>query len=272
MAEREAFKDGSSPKNSNGHDEPEEGILLRALSSADPALPTPLLEGGAVAALNHLASVHKSACSSCQSSKGWQKKLEELKTSLNVSKMDDVVDRLIRAATEGGDADLLDVLRADEAGAQQQSPGLAMTNTTNGSLDSSPEKVSPPSTSSEEPVSAAMASSANPPTIDDEYLADIQNLIMNDTGQEERKGQPQLHAQQPPQEAYSYQEVNHQPLPQPLQQQLVPRNASAPPMARKEKHMAPIDCTGLSAAFGLSWFCRRCETTHTGKDECAAYR
>ena len=43
-------------------------------------------------------------------------------------------------------------------------------------------------------------------------------------------------------------------------------------MKRKEKHMAPIDCTGVSAAFGHVWFCKPCGKIHKGKEECAAYK
>lgn len=43
-------------------------------------------------------------------------------------------------------------------------------------------------------------------------------------------------------------------------------------MKRKEKHMAPIDCTGVSAAFGHVWFCKPCGKIHKGKEECGAYK
>ena len=36
--------------------------------------------------------------------------------------------------------------------------------------------------------------------------------------------------------------------------------------------MAPIDCTGVSAAFGHVWFCKPCGKIHKGKEECAAYK
>ena len=43
-------------------------------------------------------------------------------------------------------------------------------------------------------------------------------------------------------------------------------------MKRKEKHMAPIDCTGVSASFGHVWFCKPCDKIHKTKEECATYK
>ena len=43
-------------------------------------------------------------------------------------------------------------------------------------------------------------------------------------------------------------------------------------LKRKEKHMAPIDCTGVSSAYGLTWHCRRCDRPHSCKSECRYYR
>lgn len=43
-------------------------------------------------------------------------------------------------------------------------------------------------------------------------------------------------------------------------------------MKRKEKHMAPIDCTGVSAAFNVSWKCKICDRQHRCKDDCDFYR
>jgi hypothetical protein len=43
-------------------------------------------------------------------------------------------------------------------------------------------------------------------------------------------------------------------------------------MKRKEKHMAPIDCTGISAAFGVTWKCKVCDRQHSSKTDCDHYR
>ena len=43
-------------------------------------------------------------------------------------------------------------------------------------------------------------------------------------------------------------------------------------LKRKEKHMAPIDCTGISSSYGLTWFCKLCERTHVSKSECRSYK
>ena len=43
-------------------------------------------------------------------------------------------------------------------------------------------------------------------------------------------------------------------------------------LKRKEKHMAPIDCTGLSQAYNLTWYCKICGAVHNSKTECVAYR
>lgn len=43
-------------------------------------------------------------------------------------------------------------------------------------------------------------------------------------------------------------------------------------LKRKEKHKAPIDCSGISEAFGYTWFCKMCNLQHSGKHECVFYR
>ena len=43
-------------------------------------------------------------------------------------------------------------------------------------------------------------------------------------------------------------------------------------MKRKEKHMAPIDCSGVSAAFNVTWKCKNCDRQHGSKDDCEFYR
>ncbi len=43
-------------------------------------------------------------------------------------------------------------------------------------------------------------------------------------------------------------------------------------MKRKEKHMAPIDCSGVSAAFNMRWKCKLCDRQHSSKSECDFYR
>ena len=43
-------------------------------------------------------------------------------------------------------------------------------------------------------------------------------------------------------------------------------------MKRKEKHMAPIDCSGLPGAFNLTWKCRPCNRQHNCKEDCDFYR
>ena len=43
-------------------------------------------------------------------------------------------------------------------------------------------------------------------------------------------------------------------------------------LKRKEKHMAPIDCTGVSSAYNLTWYCKPCGSVHTSKNDCATYR
>ena len=35
--------------------------------------------------------------------------------------------------------------------------------------------------------------------------------------------------------------------------------------------MAPIDCTGVSSAAGLRWFCKHCCSVHRDKLECRYY-
>ena len=43
-------------------------------------------------------------------------------------------------------------------------------------------------------------------------------------------------------------------------------------LKRREKHKAPIDCSGVSQAFGYTWFCKLCNLQHAGKHECLYYR
>lgn len=43
-------------------------------------------------------------------------------------------------------------------------------------------------------------------------------------------------------------------------------------LKRREKHKAPIDCSGVSEAFGYTWFCKMCNLQHAGKQECHYYR
>ena len=43
-------------------------------------------------------------------------------------------------------------------------------------------------------------------------------------------------------------------------------------LKRREKHKAPIDCSGVSQAFGYTWFCKMCNLQHAGKHECLYYR
>ena len=43
-------------------------------------------------------------------------------------------------------------------------------------------------------------------------------------------------------------------------------------LKRKEKHMAPIDCSGVSAAFDVTWKCKPCDRQHRCKTECDHYR
>ena len=43
-------------------------------------------------------------------------------------------------------------------------------------------------------------------------------------------------------------------------------------LKRREKHKAPIDCSGVSEAFGYTWFCKMCNLQHSGKHECLYYR
>ena len=41
---------------------------------------------------------------------------------------------------------------------------------------------------------------------------------------------------------------------------------------RTEKHMAPIDCTGVSSAFGMIWKCKPCDLQHQSKEDCGHYK
>lgn len=41
---------------------------------------------------------------------------------------------------------------------------------------------------------------------------------------------------------------------------------------RTEKHMAPIDCTGVSSAFGMIWKCKPCDMQHQSKEDCEHYK
>ena len=43
-------------------------------------------------------------------------------------------------------------------------------------------------------------------------------------------------------------------------------------LKRREKHKAPIDCSGVSENFGHTWFCKMCNIQHAGKHECVYYR
>ena len=44
-------------------------------------------------------------------------------------------------------------------------------------------------------------------------------------------------------------------------------------LKRKEKRMAPINCTGVSAAFGMIWKCKPCGyIQHQGKEDCYYYK
>ncbi len=99
------------------------------------------------------------------------------------------------------------------------------------------------------PSSSPSVAAPPPPPIDDEELADIQNYIMNDIV---RGG-----------EGSSSSNNNMSNIDSSLDE--VSR------LRRKEKHMAPIDCTGVSSAYGLTWHCRRCDRPHSCKSECAHY-
>ena len=43
-------------------------------------------------------------------------------------------------------------------------------------------------------------------------------------------------------------------------------------LKRKEKHMAPIDCSGLAASFNHTWKCKPCDRQHRSRDDCEFYR
>jgi len=43
-------------------------------------------------------------------------------------------------------------------------------------------------------------------------------------------------------------------------------------LLEEEKHMAPIDCSGVSRAAGLKWFCKICSVVHRDKEDCVAYQ
>ena len=150
-------------------------------------------------------------------------------------------------------------------------------------------------------------STATKGTIDDEELADIQNYILNDidTSQAPHPHHPHHHQhhhhhnhshthaahQHHPSQHHSHHQrfsSSSEVSPTP-QSQLLPATSSSNASAsfessptdpndelirlkRKEKHMAPIDCTGLSGNYGLTWFCKLCECTHNSKSECRSYK
>ena len=44
-------------------------------------------------------------------------------------------------------------------------------------------------------------------------------------------------------------------------------------LKQKEKQMAAINCTGVSAAFGKIWKCKPCgDMQHQGKEDCYYYK
>ena len=44
-------------------------------------------------------------------------------------------------------------------------------------------------------------------------------------------------------------------------------------LKQKDKRMAPINCTGVSAAFGMKWKCKPCGyMQHQGKEDCCHYK
>ncbi len=109
------------------------------------------------------------------------------------------------------------------------------------------------------PPSAAVAAAAaaTTATIDDEELADIQSFILSDIVDEDNDCCiPQAYDVQPKQPPCG---------PEDFAEELAR-------LKRKEKHMAPVDCTGVPAAFGLTWFCKWCERAHNAREDCSRYR
>jgi hypothetical protein len=113
-------------------------------------------------------------------------------------------------------------------------------------------------------------------TIDDEELADIQSFIMKDI---EMGPTSSNHNRQRFQQTQTIgpSEMSPSPLNRAasFEQESSPYDCSNDElvrMKRKEKHMAPIDCTGVSASFGHTWFCKPCGKVHKCKEECVAYK
>ncbi|TRY63880.1 hypothetical protein TCAL_10346 [Tigriopus californicus] len=104
--------------------------------------------------------------------------------------------------------------------------------------------------------------SPDKPTIDDEELNDIQNFILNDIVDETQPNQRFAHDGS---QSMNGGNLGPNYLPGDMSEELVK-------MKRKEKHMAPIDCTGVSVAFGYTWFCKNCNRTHQTKNDCYYYK
>lgn len=235
-------------------------------------------------ALGHLVAVHSEACNCCQNSsdsnedscvrneKIWKSKKSAFVEACKLTGLsfEDFLSRVLSLILSNtmqnvepvNEADLWIYLRqnssyvpttptaqSDETSSCPQQPSTEVTMPTK----PAPSSLVPPhSTIQPESATTTSVTSSAPP-IDDEELADIQNYIMNDIVEANNvvaTGQQHLAVNEF--EADMSDELAR--------------------LKRKEKHMAPIDCTGVSSAYGLTWHCRRCDRTHTCKSECRHYR
>ncbi len=141
----------------------------------------------------------------------------------------------------------------------------------------------------------------------EEELADINNLIAKDIGAEPNQVFQSSPPPQPNQNHHAYDEANtssfnggvnanHKPAvttvpvgppSSDLSVESLPRSTRSSSsedllvmsnvdellkIKRKEKHMAPVDSTGISKAFNVMWMCKICVVRHQSKNDCNHYR
>ena len=102
----------------------------------------------------------------------------------------------------------------------------------------------------------------------EEDLADINNLIAKDLG-DPNFDQPDLY---PDPAASASTPQSFTPNPGGAASPYYSNVDELLRLKRKEKHMAPIDCTGVSSAFNMAWKCKHCDSRHTSKEDCEHYK
>ena len=106
----------------------------------------------------------------------------------------------------------------------------------------------------------------------EEDLADINNLIAKDIGGElNQVFMPTSMTNSVASSSTSSATFSNSPMSSPLSSSLSNVDDLLR-MKRKEKHMAPIDCTGVSSAFSLTWKCKPCDRQHHSKSDCEHYK